>query len=406
VFTPEKIEEWIKEAEERPSSAALIIQFIANRLRDLNDWNEKLRNENLELRSGQRIEEYERQLAHLEYQLELLKRQISKELVLDAIPEVAPKLVAEKSNLLIYGPKGRILRLEMTSQDLEDGRLICKIDGIQANGGEPPRILVTASTEELMFIFTSGRIVTMPVTSIPLREQSGSGIAWDTAHLAEEPNIGETLACVVPISKMALADYFLQTSRRGYTKKIRKALAPTIMENKYIGTGVKVPGDQTLILTMSQSGQDTVMVSYEGYLQYLPEAMLPYAIVEAMRLGKTDHLVAAFPIAGDRTILVMTQIGKVIHRTVDSLEIATDLHRKGSMLYSTERRGAGVRVVGAAAVNQDDWGLALHQDGQINLHAVSELIGRGSIPADFELVDFTTFSPPESPQRNGNDKAS
>jgi DNA gyrase/topoisomerase IV subunit A len=399
VFTPEKIEEWIKEVEERPSSAALIIQFIANRLRDLNDWNEKLRTENLELRSGQRVEEYERQLAHLEYQLELLKRQVSGELILDAIPDVVSKLVVEKLCLLIYGPKGRILRLEMAPQNLEDGRLICKIDGILANGGEPPRILVASSTEELMFIFTSGRIVTMPVTSIPLREQSGDGIAWDTAHLAEEPNIGETLACVVPISKMALADFFLQTSRRGYTKKIRKALAPTIMENKYIGTGVKIPADQALTLTMSQSGQHTIMVSYEGYLQYIPEELLPYAIVEAMRLGKTDHLVAAFPVAGDRAILVMTQIGKVIHRTVDGLEIATGLHRKGCMLYSTARREALVRVVGAAAVKRNDWGLALHQDGQISLHAVSELIGRGSIPVDHELIEFTAFSPPESPPR-------
>jgi hypothetical protein len=109
--------------------------------------------------------------------------------------------------------------------------------------------------------------------------------------------------------------------------------------------------------------------------------------------------VATFPVTEDRAILVMTQIGKVIHRTIDSLEVATGLHRKGFMLYSTARREALVRVVGAAAVKQDDWGLALHQDGQISLHAVSELIGKGSIPVDLELIEFTAFSPPESPLR-------
>ena len=52
MFTPEKIEEWIREVQERPTSAPLIIQFLADRLRDLDDWNQKLRAENLELRSG------------------------------------------------------------------------------------------------------------------------------------------------------------------------------------------------------------------------------------------------------------------------------------------------------------------------------------------------------------------
>lgn len=390
MFTPEKIEEWIQEVRERPASSELIIKFIANRLRDLAEWNEALRTENLELRSGARVDEYERQIAHLQYQLELLKRQVSGEIDLDALEEAIPPPV-ECLNLVVYGPLGRILRLELNATDTQEGYTICRIQGLGDKEAEPPRCLMISSTEELMLIFTSGRIVTIPIATLPLNQRAEGEVDWENVPILEEPNIGETLACAAPISEIALADFFIQTSRRGYIKKIRKALAPTIMDTKYIGTGVKVPADQTLSLSMSREGDRFVLVSHEGYIQAIPENMMPFAIVEAMRLGKTDHLVAAFPASDEKSITVMTQIGKVIHREAKSLETATDLQRKGRMLYSTERRKSGVRVVGAGAVDQEDWCLALHKDGQLTVHAISNLIGIGSIPADSEIIDFITF---------------
>jgi len=396
VFNPEKIEEWLKEVHERPSSAPLIIQFIINRLQELDEWNEKLREENLGLRSGNRVDEYERKINHLEYQLELLKRQIGGELDLEELSAAEVKTDPELSNLLVYGPNGRVLRLDMDTSNPEEGVSICQINNFQDLGGEPPRLLLTSSKEELMLIFTSGRIFTLPVSNIPPGEQPSSSFEWNNTFIPEEPGIGERLTCVVPISKMALSDFYLQISRRGYTKKIRKALAPTIMENKFIGTGVKVPADQTLTLYLGREDERYALVSYEGYLQYLSADLLPYTIAEAMRLGKTDHLAAACPVEEDMSIVIMTQIGKVIHRTTESLTTAADLQRKGRMLYSTARRESGVRVIGAGVVERSHWGLALHKSGNITLHSVSELIGKGSIPVDRELLDFVTFPAPET----------
>jgi DNA gyrase/topoisomerase IV subunit A len=368
---------------------------MADRLRDLDDWNQKLRVENLEIRSGARLEVYERQITHLEYQLDLLKRQIGGELDLEALREETPEPVREAHNLLVYGPQGRILRLDLAVHPMEDGSLICQLEGLESLTGEPPRLLITTVTEELMLIFSSGRIYTCPVHALPLVDPT-TNIDWLEAGVIEEPNLGETLACIVPISKMALDDFHLQVSRRGYLKKIRKALVPTIMESKYVGTGVKLPADQTLTLMMGYENERYVLVSYEGYLQVVPEMMLPYAIVEAMRLGKTDHLVAAFPLPAGQGILTMTQIGKVIHRSEESLESAKDLHRKGSMLYTTARRSAGVRVIGAAVAAPDDWGVALHVGGQLTLHAISDVLGKGAVPVETELLDFDTFTPSEN----------
>jgi hypothetical protein len=114
-----------------------------------------------------------------------------------------------------------------------------------------------------------------------------------------------------------------------------------------------------------------------------------------MRLNANDHLVAAFPIQPEQSLLVMTQIGKAIHRTAESIEVAKSLKRVGKALYSKARREKGVRTVGGGAVNESDWGLALHQDGAVSLHAVSSLLESGTIPVNGEILSFTVFSKAE-----------
>ena len=64
-----KIDEWMKEAEERPESAVTIVRLIARRLRELSERDEELLAENIALQNGTRVEEYQKRIAHLEYQL-------------------------------------------------------------------------------------------------------------------------------------------------------------------------------------------------------------------------------------------------------------------------------------------------------------------------------------------------
>jgi len=386
MFSSEKIEEWLKEIEQRPGSAPLIIQFIANRLNELSTWNEKLRAENILLRTGQRVQEYEQQIKHLEYQLELLKRQFGGELPETQSITAMPQPV-EVLNLLVYNHQGRIHRLELDLNSLDDGSLLGNLRALPQKG-EPLRMLVAASNEEILSVFTSGRIMPLSVLSIPL---GGTEIEWEQVPIPNEPAVGDALACLTSVSRMALADFFVQVSRRGFMKKIRMALAPSIMENRYIGTGTKLPADQTLEIGLGYETDQYALLSWEGYLQCVTAEMLSFAVEEAVRLNSSDHLVAAFPFHSEQSILVMTQIGKTIHRTADTLEIAEALKRRGRALYSKARRENGIRVIGGSAVSRTDWGLALHQGGGITLHAMSALFESGTISVDGEILAFTTF---------------
>jgi hypothetical protein len=64
MINPDQIEEWIHEVEQRPSSAGLIIEYISRRLRDLTARNEELLAENISLRMGKKVEEYESRIAN------------------------------------------------------------------------------------------------------------------------------------------------------------------------------------------------------------------------------------------------------------------------------------------------------------------------------------------------------
>ncbi|MBC8508079.1 MAG: hypothetical protein ISR58_05355 [Anaerolineales bacterium] len=397
MFTSEKIKEWLEEIEERPGSAPVIVQFIANRLKDLNTWNEELRAENIALRTDKRVDDYERQIAHLQYQLDLIKRQYGGQFPQAEQLETADEVEEiEMMSMLIYTGDGRIGRIELDLTDIEDGVTIGELRGLPGPDAAP-RLLAIPTNEELLFLFASGRIATCSVAGLPIQTIStDEPFDWDTAPIPNSPQAGDSLVCLAPISRLALSDYFVQTSQRGFIKKIRMALASSIMENHYIGTGAKIDHDGPFALTLSGKDENFVLVTRDGYLRYTPVEVSPHTIVEAMRLKPTDRMTSAFTMPPDKTLLVMTQLGKAIQHTGDSLELVTDLGRVGVALYSKTRRDAGVRVVGAAAVAESDWGLALHSNGWVSLHSVSQILANGTVPVEWELSAFTVFSSGES----------
>lgn len=398
MITPEKIDEWIHEAEERPSSASLIIRFIGNRLIDLSKWNEELQAENLALRAGNKVEEYEERITNLEYQTGLLKRQLSGEVVLTDQPSLVAPLAGttpKNVNLLIYHTQGQALRIEIPISDLFSGEKSGNFSGEVAPVNLPLRLLAVQSHEELLFAFDSGRTVTMPVTAIPVRNPDQ--LNWQESFL--QPPLGtEELAFIHPIARMALSEFCIQISRKGCVKKIKETLFANYLGKSYIGTGIKSPPDKTCNLVFSGKNDRLVLVSKEGFLICLEIDPLPTTIEEVLRLGITDHIIAAFTVPkGDRaetSLLFVTENGKIIQRHPDWLDGASSFKTKGQSIFSQERREAGVRLVGAALASNEDWGIALCSDGQLAFRKVNELIGSGtllSVETGISLLSFTTF---------------
>jgi DNA gyrase/topoisomerase IV subunit A len=385
MVTPEKIDEWLKEAEARPGSALLLLKQIASRLRDLSTRNEDLLAENIALQNGEQVEEYKKRITHLEYQLALLKRRFG-EGELASIDTVK----TNRFSLLFYDLKGRVLRMELDPVDLNAGVLPGKLAGEKQIFGESPRLLALPSDEELLFLYSSGRVSTHPVSDIPSVTIDGEWM-MDQASLPGEAHSGERLVCLLPFSQLPLADYFLQASRRGCVKKTMTTIAESVLTNHFIGRGIIQKADQPFEIMLCRKQETVVLLTSEGILLCLDVDDLTYTAEERLQLAPTDHVVAAYPIQDDAVLLVLTQTGKVILRPAENLEPVRVKTAKGIPLIPSARRDKGVRIIGSALVHESDRVFVLMGDGSLKIHNVMDLTSSGAIQSDFDLLAFTTY---------------
>jgi DNA gyrase/topoisomerase IV subunit A len=378
-----KIDEWMKEAETRPESAVTIVKLVAKRLRELTERNEELLTENIALQNGTRIEDYQKRIAHLEYQLDLLKRRFGTD---EPLLAELPATSIEKStlSLLTYNTYGRIFRTEINS-DLETlGRIAYET----LQNSEQPRLLAVPSNEEVLLLFTSGRVSTCAVSNIATVE-IGNEWTWDKAALPDEPRAGEFLACVMPISSLPLSDFFLQISRRGCVKKTMTTMAQSILGNHYLGKGTLQKSDQPFDVTLCRKiDLFAAFVTIEGKLLGLDINELSYSTEERIKLTTSDYVIASFMPHSNEYMLFITQTGKVIQREPASFEPSKSPLVKGQALIPPLRLEQGVRFIGAASVRDEDRIVVLDSKGNINIHEAGSIMGAGLVKAESLILSF------------------
>jgi hypothetical protein len=377
-----KIDEWMKEAEARPESAVTIVRLIARRLRELTERNEELLAENIALQNGTRVEEYQKRITHLEYQLDLLKRRFGTDAsLLGELPTTS--IETSTLSLLIYNTYGRIFRIEINC----DVQLLGHIVDETLQSSEQPRLLVVPSNEELLLLFTSGRVSTCTVSSIATVECGGEWM-WNTAALPDEPRAGEFLVGIMPISPLPLSEFFMQVSRRGCVKKTMTSMAQSILGNHYLGKGALQKSDQPFDVTLCLKKDLFAFVTLEGKLLGLDVNELSYSAEDRIKLTASDYVIASFVPHADKSMLFVTQTGKVIHRESNDLELSKSPLAKGQALIPPSRLEQGVRFIGAASVRDADRIVVLDSKGNLKVHLAESIVGTGSIAADGLLLSI------------------
>jgi DNA gyrase/topoisomerase IV subunit A len=376
----QKIEEWIKQAEERPESALMILKLIAGRMRDLSERDEEILAENIALQNGSQVEEYQKRIAHLEYQLDLLKRRFGEEALETALlPPGLPATV--QFSLLAYHASGRIIRLTAGRPDLTDRAVLGQISGTISPRNEWPRLLVVPSEEELLLLFNSGRVSTCPVMQIPALETGGSW-SWEQGALPDEPHGGELLSSMMPLTPLPMADFFMQVSRRGCIKKTMTSVGETILSNHYMGRGTVQKADQPFDVRLCNKKARLALVTYEGRLLGLDVDEPGYSAEERIRLEPHDHLVATCILEPGGLLVCLTQTGKVVSREANSIEMTKSANTRGQALISPARLDQGTRFVAAAGLRESDVVLVLDGAGRLTAHAYRELGGAGRLPEE------------------------
>lgn len=386
----EKIDEWIKEAETRPGSALMILKLIAGRMRDLTERNEELLAENIVLQNGSRVQEYEKRITHLEYQLALLKKRFGADGELIAGLPDQVQTEPKKLYLLAYNAQGRIFRFDMPA-GADTNFLVC-ITGDMSSSGELPRLLVLPAQEEVLMLFTSGRVSTLAVAELPLSDGAERARNWNEAALPDEPRAGELLACLTPLSRLPTADYFLQVSRRGSVKKTLSAMSETVLANHYLGRGAVQKADQAFDTHLCQKKERVVLVSAQGRLLTLDVDELSYAAEERIRLAATDYIVASVVLPAGESLLCLTQTGKVIETSGEMLVVSKSSQVRGLSLIPPNRLEQGTRFVGALSFGSQTRVVVLDGTGKPALHAAAMLSAAGAIKTSAQFLALVSFS--------------
>jgi len=326
--------------------------------------------------------------------LELLKRHFgtqAPELEEIAVERDEPST----TSLLVYNGRGRILRVELTSDDTELGRLADKLD----TSDEPPRLLAVPSNEEVLLLYSSGRVSTHSVGKLSTVDV-GNDWTWEEAALPDEPRAGETLVCIAPFSHLPMSDFFLQVSRRGYIKRTTASMAQNILSNHFIGRGTLKKADQAIDLTLCNQGARFAFVTYEGKLVGLEIDDLSYTIEARISMSASDYVIASCLPRPDDALIFVTQTGKVLHRESSLIETTKSSSAKGQALISPNRLGQGVRFMGAAALQDADRVAVLDAGGQIKVYEARAMTGSGSIGSGELILSIGVIPSPNMEPSN------
>ena len=201
--------------------------------------------------------------------------------------------------------------------------------------------------------------------------------------MPDEPRAGEFLVCIMPISRLPLSEFFLQVSRRGCVKKTMTSMAQSILGNHYLGKGTLQKSDQPFDITLCQK-MDLffALVTIEGKLLGLDVNELSYSAEERIKLTASDYVIASFMPHVNKSMLFVTQTGKVVQRESSSFELSKSPLAKGQALIPPSRLEQGVRFIGAGSVRDDDQIVVLDSKGNLKIHGVESITGAGSIEAE------------------------
>jgi DNA gyrase/topoisomerase IV subunit A len=361
-----KLNQWINEIEQRPASAPFIVRRLSERLEELDRENEALRAENLSLRSGQKIQEFERKISELEYQIELLKR---------GGPEGGLP-TQTSAYLLVYNAQGQVLSLELLSTDLQAGNPIARLLDLPEQAAEDIQLSVVEPQDELLFLFDSGRALTMPARELPILRQVAS--KWEQAYTLEMRS-GEQLVCMLPITSAPLKAMAVQVSRRGFARSFSRDYFQSFLSNHNFGRGVKAQSDQVFNMALCDPQDIYILVSRQGYLSALLASNLSVTLDETIKLGIKDFLVSSFVFPADQLgeglMVVVTSEGRIYAQKTSWLSADSADGTKRRLILSKEKAGS-LQVVAAAPAFSGDWGMLLDASGEIHaLHITTGLKG-------------------------------
>jgi DNA gyrase/topoisomerase IV subunit A len=403
MITRARIEDWIRQVQAAPAAGPIIIRQITDRMLELDAMNETLRAENLELTSGNRVREFEKKISELEFQIDLLRRQVgpgqpSSGQPGSGQPIEAPTAV-QMHDLLLFNDHGQLLHFQLAPSALVDRTTVARVGSSAMPEAYRGGLVATSLRDRLLFLYSSGRTADLALEDIPI--VSGETLDWDQSHNLQIRSM-EELVAVIPITKLSWASHAIQVSRFGYARRLANSYLQSFISSHNTGKGVKFDFDRVLNLVLCNEEDLFVAVSKAGTVLSQSAGNVPVSLGEMIRFKVGDFLVAAFTLDADQSLLAVTQSGVAYRHPASLYQTSKPAERKTRSVGS-EKSEAGPlagALAGAAAAGNEDWGVILSEDGALEVFKASEISVRGTPlgpRSEARVLAVTVLTPQKQP---------
>lgn len=342
---------WILEARKYPESASIAIEFLAERLAQLDAENEQLRNELLRLRQGVTADTGSGQVQALRHKVERLEYLLKSQ---SATEPVAVLLSEElQSARVLLSEVQRICRTGGRSLDSRAMLALCCLLAVRPH-------------EELLLITSHGRGTKQLVPDLaPL----GDDGRWP---VAPSPWLrgGERLCVAAPTSEPPR--FWTIATRRGYVQRFVRAAFEREMEQGDPLLQGLLQHDEPSAIVDGDRG-DLVVLTRWGYATRFAHRAIDVQGSLALQLDTGDELVATLSLSEDRDMLIVTAAGYGVRRPSAQLPARAKPGGSGKRMIRAHD------VLGAFPYTGEDSLLFLTSTGKL------VLVDTGDIPAEERL---------------------
>ncbi len=245
----------------------------------------------------------------------------------------------------------------------------------------PPRFILKASSRDILYLFTEkGRAASIPVHTIPAREEPGDGVPFPTLCALESPSRVIAGLAVAPAEEGAGKDArsILLSTRKGLMKKTLVQDLPG--SSSQVLQAMKVAPEDSVGWAIALSGKDDILLATSAgmSIRFREEEIRPTgwgtAGVMGIRLTRPDEqiVVTAAPSAREE-ILLVSDAGQAKRTPAAQYPV----QGRYGIGIATWKTGGKTRLLGGFAGTQQDKMALVWKDGQSKMVNLDEVPKRG-----------------------------
>ena len=260
------------------------------------------------------------------------------------------------------------------------GGELSRIDGTKPPLGfakNPPKFILKANSREILYLFTEkGRAASIPVHTIPAREDPKDGVPFSTLCALESPSRVIAGLTIPPAEEQGAEDprTILLSTRKGMLKKTMVKELPG--SSSQVLQAMKVAPEDSVGWAYVLSGKDDILLitSVGMSIRFREAEIRPTGWgtvgVMGIRMTRPDEQVVMTAVpAPKEDILILSALGQA--KRVPAAQYP--VQGRYGVGVSTWRTGGKFRLLGGFSGTQEDKMLLVWKDGQTRAYSLEEI---------------------------------